>query len=136
MIPRKDQQQLAFYAGQYRLLSPGAAMPKPKKVELSIVRLMAEMGACVDAWAAAHAVDRSEAILRLLELGLNAQAIAKPPSHHRDDLAIEAEAASRIGLLIDPETPQEERERRIHRLTEGPPEFVGFRIDLPGRRPN
>ena len=48
--------------------------------------------------------------------------------------SIEAEATSRIGLLIDPETPEEERERRIHRLTDGPPEFVAFRLDLPGRR--
>jgi hypothetical protein len=109
-------------------------MPKPKKVELNIVRLTAQMAASVDAWAAAHGVDRSDAIPRLLELGLNAQVIAKPPSHRRDDLAIEAEAASQIGLLIDPETPDEERERRIQRLTEGPPEFVGFRIDLPARR--
>jgi hypothetical protein len=110
-------------------------MPKPIKAELNIVRLTAEMGARVDAWAAAHAVDRADAILRLLEIGLNAQMTARP-AHHRDDLAIEAEVASQIGLLIDPETPPEERERRIHRLTEGPEEFVGFRIDLPGRRPN
>ena len=109
-------------------------MPKPKRIELNIVRLTAEMAVNVDAWAAAHAVDRSDAIPLLLELGLNAQVIAKPPGRRRDDLAIEAEAAIQIGLLIDPETPEEERERRIHRLTEGPPEFVGFRIDLPGRR--
>ena len=38
--------------------------------------------------------------------------------------------------VFDPETPEEERERRIHRLTDGPPEFVDFRVDLPGRRPH
>jgi hypothetical protein len=120
--------------GDIAFLCRGSAMPKPKKVELNMVRLTAELAASVDAWAAVHAVDRSDAIPRLLELGLNAKVIAKPPSHRRDDLAIEAEAVSQIGLLIDPETPDEERERRIHRLTEGPPEFVGFRIDLPARR--
>ncbi|MCP4615929.1 MAG: hypothetical protein GY844_05790 [Bradyrhizobium sp.] len=120
--------------GHIAFLRRESALPKPKKAELNIVRLTAELAASVDAWAAAHAVDRSDAIPRLLELGLNAQVIVRPPGHPRDDLAIEAEAASRIGLLIDPETPEEERERRIHRLTEGPPEFVGFRIDLPGRR--
>ena len=120
--------------GNIAFLCRGSAMPKPKKVEFNIIRLTAEMAASVDAWAAAHAVDRSDAIPHLLELGLNAQVIAKPPSHRRDYLAIEAEAAIQIGLLIDPETPEEERERRIHRLTEGPPEFVGCRIDLPGRR--
>ena len=111
---------------------PGAR--HAEKIELNIVRLTAELAADVDAWAAAHAVDRSDAIPGLLELGLHAQVIAKPPGHRRDDLAIEAEAASQIGLLIDPETPEEERERRIRRLTEGPPEFVGCRIDLQGRR--
>jgi hypothetical protein len=112
-------------------------MPKPKKIELNVVRLTADLTAQVDIWAAAHAVERAEAIQRLVELGLRAEAeIAGMPRRGRDDLAIEAEAATQIGLLIDPETPEEERERRIHRLTDGPPEFVGFRIDLPGRRPN
>lgn len=106
-----------------------------KKLELNSVRLTPELAAIVDVWAAAHAVSRADAIPRLVELGLNAQAgIAPAPHGHLDDVAIEAEAANRIGLLIDPETPEEERERRIHRLTEGPPEFVAFRLDLPGRR--
>jgi hypothetical protein len=134
LIPRKDRHGVAFMLGNTAFLTRGSAMPKPKKAELNIVRLTAELAASIDAWAVAHAVERSDAIPRLLELGLNAQVIAKPPAHHRDDLAIEAEAASQLGLLIDPETPEEERERRIHRLTEGPPEFVGFRIDLPSRR--
>ena len=112
-------------------------MPKPKKIELNIVRLAPDLAAQVDAWAAAHAVDRAVAIPRLVELGLTAEAgIATVPHGCRDELAIEARAANQIGLLIDPETPEEERERRIHRLTDGPPEFVDLRIDLPGRRPN
>ena len=112
-------------------------MPKPKKIELNIVRLAPDLAAQVDAWAAAHAVDRAVAIPRLVELGLTAEAgIAAAPPRCRDDFAIEARAASQVGLLIDPETPEEERERRIHRLTDGPPEFVEFRIDLPGRRPS
>jgi len=40
---------------------------------------------------------------------------------------------SQINQFIDPNTPREERDRRIHRLTEGPPEFVDLRIDLPKR---
>ena len=59
----------------------------------------------------------------------------EPASEKRArDWAIEQWAASRIDPLIDPDTPQKERERRIHRLTEGPPEFVNVRVDLPGRR--
>jgi hypothetical protein len=109
-------------------------MRKPKKIELNVVRLTADMAARVDAWATSHGVDRADAIPRLTELGLRAEAAAGPPRGCRDELAIEARAMNQIGLLIDPETPEEERDRRIHRLTEGPPEFVGFRLDLPGRR--
>jgi len=112
-------------------------MPKPKKVELNVVRLMPDVTVLVDIWAAAHALDRSAALSRLVELGLRAEAgITGAPRPGRDDLAIEARAVNQIGLLIDPETPEEERERRIHRLTDGPPEFVDFRVDLPGRRPH
>ena len=112
-------------------------MPKPKKIELNIVRLTPDLAGHVDIWAAAHEVDCAVAIQRLVEIGLKAEAgIGATAYRRRDDLAIEARAARQIGLLIDPETPEEERERRIHRLTEGPPEFVDVRLDLPGRRPN
>jgi hypothetical protein len=104
-----------------------------KKLELNVVRLTPELAIHVDVWAAAHDFDRAAAIARLIELGLRAE-IAAAPHGHRDDVAIETKATGQIGLLIDPETPEEERERRIHRLTEGPPEFVAFRLDLPGRR--
>ncbi|MGY3123261.1 hypothetical protein ACVWXQ_007198 [Bradyrhizobium sp. S3.14.4] len=36
-----------------------------------------------------------------------------------------------IERLLDPALPTDERERRIRRLTEGPPEFSRERIDLP-----
>ncbi|MFO1110964.1 MAG: hypothetical protein U1E61_17440 [Bradyrhizobium sp.] len=112
-------------------------MPKPKKMELNVVRLPPDLAVHVDVWAAAHEVNRAEALARLVEIGLRAEArIAAPPRGCRNDFAIEVETVNRIGLLIDPETPEEERERRIHRLTEGPPEFAAFRLDLPGRRPH
>jgi hypothetical protein len=47
------------------------------------------------------------------------------------DRAIERWAESQIAGLIEPGTSLEERQRRIHRLTEGPPEFVDVRVDLP-----
>jgi hypothetical protein len=73
----------------------------------------------------------------LVEIGLRAEAgITRTPRRFHDDLAVEAQAASQLDQLIAPDTPQEERDRRIHRLTDGPPEFVGLRIDLPGRRPH
>ena len=112
-------------------------MPQPKKIELHMVRLTADLALQVDAWAAAHALAPADAIQRLVELGLRGETAIGPVPHDRcDRLAIEAQAVTQIGLLIDPETPEEERERRIQRLTEGPPEFVDFRLDLPGRRPH
>jgi hypothetical protein len=46
------------------------------------------------------------------------------------DSVIEQLAEGQLNRLIDSDTPQEERARRIHRLTEGPPEFVDLRVDL------
>ena len=99
---------------------------------VSAVKLSAGLTADIDAWAGVHAINRSEAIRRLIELGLKSEAMAMRVSR-RDSVAVEALAASLINQFIDPDTPQEERDRRIHRLTEGPPEFVDLRIDLPKR---
>lgn len=101
---------------------------------VSAVKLPAVLTARIDAWATAHAVSRSEAIRQLIELGLKSEtmASAQPVSCH-DAVAVEELAASQLDQFIDPDTPQEERDRRIHRLTEGPPEFVDLRIDLPKR---
>jgi hypothetical protein len=99
---------------------------------VSAVKLSAGLTAEVDAWAGVHVINRSEAIRRLIELGLKSEAMAMRVSR-RDSVAVEALAASLINQFIDPDTPQEERDRRIHRLTEGPPEFVDLRIDLPKR---
>ena len=101
---------------------------------VSAVELPADLAADVDAWAGVHAIDRSEAIRRLVELGLKSEAVATAMQvPRRGAVAAEELAASLINQFIDPDTPQEERDRRIHRLTEGPPEFVDLRIDLPKR---
>jgi len=101
---------------------------------LSTVKPPADLTADVDAWASLHAVNRSEAIRRLIELGLKSATAATAMRVSRPDaVAVEELAVSQIDQFIDPNTPQEERERRIHRLTEGPPEFVDVRIDLPKR---
>ena len=105
---------------------------------VSGVRLPPDLTANIDAWARAHAVHRSEAIRLLIERGLALEAAGEAagndvPTSRSDAIAVEEQAASLISQFIDPETPSEERERRIHRLTEGPPEFVDVRIDLPRR---
>jgi len=101
---------------------------------VSAVKLSADLTADIDAWASVHAIKRSEAIRRLIDLGLKSEAIATSMRvSRRDAVAAEELAASLINQFIDPDTPHEERDRRIHRLTEGPPEFVNLRIDLPKR---
>jgi hypothetical protein len=94
-------------------------------------RLTAE----VDAWAEAHGTVRSTAIRQLVELGLGATPSADDfNSASRDPVVIEDLAVKQIDQLLDPSLPVAERERRIRRLTEGPPEFSDQRIDLPKPR--
>lgn len=95
---------------------------------LSAVRMSEDLTAIVDAWAEAHQMVRSDAICRLVELGLQASPVPHAPAASR---AIEELAVQELDQLLDPELPTDERERRIRRLTEGPPEFSHERIDLP-----
>ena len=99
---------------------------------ISAVKLSEGLTADVDAWAEAHDTVRSDAIRQLVELGLGATPVlTSPGTVRRDPVEIEHAAVKQIGQLLDPALPSEERERRIRRLTEGPPEFTDERIDLP-----
>jgi hypothetical protein len=136
LIPIKDPLKNTSIRFTNSLFSGVSPMVESKKIApISAVKLPANLTANVDAWASQHTITRSEAICRLVELGLKSEAVQKavfvaPP----DAVALEELAASQLSQFIDPATPPEERERRIHRLTEGPPEFVDARIDLPKRR--
>jgi hypothetical protein len=102
---------------------------------ISAVNLSERLTADVDAWAEAHDTVRSDAIRQLIELGLSAvPSAASLGSAQRDPVEIENFAVEQIGQLLDPSLPVEERERRVRRLTEGPPEFSDERIDLPKPR--
>ena len=83
----------------------------------------------IDAWAEAHGMARSDAICRLVEIGLNAEPV--PVAAAAKPLDLEDLAVKQISQLLDPALPADERERRIRRLIEGPPEFSAERIDLP-----
>jgi hypothetical protein len=88
----------------------------------------------VDAWAKAHDTIRSDAIRQLAELGLSSTpSVDLLGAARRDPVEIEDLAVEQIGQLLDPALSIVERERRIRRLTEGPPEFLDKRIDLPKR---
>jgi hypothetical protein len=109
--------------------------PGLSREAISAVKLSEKLTADVDAWAEAHATVRSDAIRQLVELGLGvARSAATHGSTPRDPVAIEGLAVKQIDHLLDPSLPPEERDRRIRRLTEGPPEFSDERIDLPKPR--
>ncbi|MDI3567011.1 hypothetical protein [Bradyrhizobium sp. Arg816] len=100
---------------------------------VSAVKMPERLTATVDAWAEAHHLSRSAAICKLVELGLKVAppAFTSDPPVVSDATRIEALAVHEIERLLDPALPTDERERRIRRLTEGPPEFSHDRIDLP-----
>jgi hypothetical protein len=106
---------------------------RPGRDAISAVKLSQQLTAEVDAWAEAHDTARSDAIRRLVELGLSATSPLDQSAGaaRRDPVEIEHLAVKQIDQLLDPSLPIAERERRIRRLTEGPPEFFDERIDLP-----
>jgi Arc/MetJ-type ribon-helix-helix transcriptional regulator len=87
----------------------------------------------VEEWAATNGASRSEAIRRLVELGLTVKTKAAPSEQlraARSDRAKEL-AAKTIEKIIDPTAPPEERIERKRRLTKGPTEFRDARVDQP-----
>ena len=77
----------------------------------------------------------SEAIRRLVELGLKAKTAAKmavrPVSKPGRKLRAQELATNAIEKIIDPAAPPEERAERRRHLTKGPPEFRKARVDQP-----
>ncbi|WP_454651820.1 hypothetical protein [Bradyrhizobium liaoningense] len=104
---------------------------------ISAVKMPEGLTAAVDAWAESHQLTRSDAICKLIELGLKTTSPVFTSLHplESDATRIEEIAVHEIETLLDPALPADERERRIRRLTEGPPEFSHERIDLPKDSP-
>src|SRR3954454_14437859 len=86
------------------------------KVTDSAVKMSRRLTADVDAWAEAHDTVRSDAIRRLVELGLSSKSSVNPVGSARRDLEIEDLAIEQIRQLLDPSLSIAERERRIRRL--------------------
>jgi hypothetical protein len=113
------------------------AIGRPKKKggvhPVSAVRLPPELSAGVDAWAAkqADAPMRSEAIRRLVEIGLTSKTPARPVSKPGRRLRAQELATKAIEKIVDPAAPPEERAQRRRQLTKGPSEFREDRVDLP-----
>ena len=85
----------------------------------------------VEQWSASNSVTRSEAVRRLVELGLKVKTPALPVSKPGRRLHAQELATKVIEKIIDPAAPPEERAQRRRRLTKGPPEFREDRVDLP-----
>ena len=89
------------------------------------VRLAPETIAAIDTWAAGHELTRSEAIGRLVEIGL---AAARRAGLRRKTASKALELASAtIDRLADPSLSDEERQLRKRRLLKGPREFRELR---------
>jgi Arc/MetJ-type ribon-helix-helix transcriptional regulator len=96
------------------------------------VRLPETLIAEIDAWSVGNdAASRSEAIRRLVEIGLGKPAPAARPSASRTATAAKAKelAAKAIDRRVDPTAPAEEKASRKHRLLKGPEEFREVRVD-------
>ena len=106
--------------------------PPSGRGAVSAVKMSERLTAEIDAWAEDHGMARADAICRLVELGLSGE--PAPAAAPASRIELEEMAIRQIGELLDPSLPLKERERRIRRLIDGPPEFISERIDLPRSR--
>ena len=110
---------------------PGAGRPATGQDPSRTFRLSDEFIANLDAWAVQQPdkPTRSEAIRRLVELGLTVKKRPKQPAPARADRAKEM-AAKQLDHLVDQSASAEEQASRKHRLLKGPEEFRNVRVDL------
>jgi hypothetical protein len=116
----------------------GAAAAKKKRSRpatdpVTALRLSITMRKKVDAWAAGQTdkPDRSEAIRRLVGLGLEYLPPAPPRTKKKTAGKASEMAGSMIDWLSDKSASPEERAKRKRRLVKGPEEFRELRSDLP-----
>jgi hypothetical protein len=97
------------------------------------IRLPEAVLASVEHWAMSQKDQppRSQAIRRLVELGLTVKTPARPASKSGRRLRARELATTAIEKIIDPTAAPEEQAQRRRRLTKGPPEFREARVDQP-----
>ena len=104
--------------------------PATGKDPITALRLPPTLLAAVEAWAKKQVDDpnRSEAIRRLVEIGLGGPKIAR--GQKRSDFPTARDlAAAQIDRLTDPAAPADEQAHRKRRLLKGPEEFREVRVD-------
>ncbi|MBR1277735.1 hypothetical protein [Bradyrhizobium sp. AUGA SZCCT0283] len=108
---------------------------RPKKkggvYPVTALRLPPALGAAVDVWASGQpdGPTRSEAIRRLVELGLTVKTKSAPSERQRAALADLASKA--IDSLTAETADNDEKASRKRRLIKGPEEFQQVRVDRP-----
>ena len=109
--------------------------PATGKDPARTIRLSDEFIAKVDAWAGQQhdAPGRSEAIRRLIEIGLGSVKVARAQKRSDSPTARDL-AAVQIDRLADSGAPAEEQASRKRHLLKGPEEFREARIDRPKRK--
>lgn|SRR5438270_7307567 len=101
---------------------------------VSAIRLSPKLTASIDKWAGRNgAASRSEAIRRLVELGLASVRPLKPASA-KGAARASAMAGRQIDKLANPAMPEAERHARKRRLIKGPREFREMRGDQPKQK--
>jgi hypothetical protein len=100
---------------------------------VTAIRLSKGLREEVDKWASSQDDEpgRSEAIRRLVELGLKVKTPARPVTKPGRKLRAQELATKAIKKMSDPSATPEERAQRRRRLTNGPAEFREDRGDLP-----
>jgi hypothetical protein len=106
--------------------------PATGKDPLVSARLPLVLIAQVEAWAAANDTTRSEALRRLVELGLTVKTKSAPSERQRAALADLASKA--IDSLTAASPDNDEKASRKRRLIKGPEEFREVRVDRPGKK--
>jgi hypothetical protein len=102
-------------------------------------RIPAEIVAAVDQWAAKNETTRSDAIKRLVELGLTVKTKSPPTKEDRpkgEDQKQRARemAGKTIDKLTDSTATSDDQASRKRRLVKGPEEFQNARRDRPNRK--
>lgn len=101
---------------------------------MTAIRLSDGLRARVDAWAAEQEGEpsRSEAIRRLVEIGLESAPVGRRTSKKTAVKAAHL-AGEMVDFLADPSATEEQRAKRKRRLLKGPTEFRDMRRDLSKR---
>jgi hypothetical protein len=109
--------------------------PPTGRDPVTAIRLSAELRQTVDAWAAKQADEpgRSEAIRRLVELGLTVHTKGRSPSEDQKLRAREM-AGKAIDKMTDTTAAPDDQAARKKRLLKGPEDFREVRVDLPGKK--